>query len=166
MKITKILTDKYGKDHLIIIDDFNADLFDIYSWKYLVSTKHVYTTIKRKTVRLHRMLMNAEPGQEVDHIDLNRLNMAMSNLRFCTRSQNVCNTISKGGAGAYKGVTWYNITKKWIAKIGINNKLIHIGTFHNAEDAARAYDTMARKLHGEFARLNFPEYNERCGINL
>lgn len=55
----------------------------------------------------------------------------------------------------YRGVSKRNASK-WAAQIGCGGVTHHLGTYESVEDAARAYDKAAIELHGEFARLNFP----------
>ena len=59
----------------------------------------------------------------------------------------------------YKGVGWARRESKWRARITINKKETHIGYFTDVIEAAKAYDKMAIKLHGEFAYTNFPKNN-------
>lgn len=60
------------------------------------------------------------------------------------------------GASNYMGVK-RSESNRWKATINVNYKRIHLGTFDNEEDAARAYDLAARKYRGERAKLNFQE---------
>lgn len=103
---------------------------------------------------MHREILGAPDGMSVDHIDGNGLNNTRANLRLATQSQNLCNRAAKSG---YKGVDFQKRNGKWRARIKLNRKEIHIGEFTDAESAARAYDEAAKKYHGEFAWLNFPE---------
>lgn len=95
---------------------------------------------------------------ELDHIDGDGLNNQLSNLRPATRAQNCVAKRSKvpWATSKYWGVSWNKNSNKWTASIGINNKAVRIGSFVVEEDAARAYDAVAREVHGEFAHLNFP----------
>jgi hypothetical protein len=111
----------------------------------------------RKGLRMHRVIMNAPDHLFVDHIDRNGLNNCRSNLRLCTHGENSCNMSSyKGAASKYKGVCWYKKIKKWGAAIRRDGKQYYLGTFKSEIEAARAYDEMAKKLHGAFACLNLP----------
>lgn len=113
----------------------------------------------RYTELMHRMIMKAEPKQDVDHIDGNRLNNQKNNLRACTRSQNQANrqhyphSIS-GFWGVYKHYGG------WVAAIKVNYNLIYLGLFHSPEEAAHVRDEAAIKYFGEFATLNFPMKKE------
>jgi len=59
------------------------------------------------------------------------------------------------------GVHWLKGQNLWRANIGYGGKKIYLGFFASESDAARAYAAAAKKYHGEFASLNFPENNEK-----
>lgn len=60
----------------------------------------------------------------------------------------------RSNTSGYIGVYFYKPTQKWMASIKENRKLTYLGYFPDKEDAARAYNEAARKLHGEFAYQN------------
>ena len=102
--------------------------------------------------------MNAPKGMVVDHIDGNGLNNRKSNLRICTKAQNVHNSRPRTNTSSkYKGVFWNKANKKWSATIHKGDKWTYIGGFDDEKEAARAYDRKAAEFFGEFAYLNFPE---------
>lgn len=109
----------------------------------------------RERPRLHRLIMGAKPGEQVDHINGNRMDYRKLNLRICTALENACNRrICANNTSGYKGVYWKSDHKKWEAYITREGARRHIGYFDSAIDAAFAYNEAAIKLHGEFARLN------------
>lgn len=106
---------------------------------------------------MHRIILGAEPGQVIDHVDGDGLNNQRSNLRFATPTTNQWNRKSnRNSSSAYKGVSWHKGTSKWAVEIRINGRRQHLGYFSDEKEAAHAYDRVSRKHHGEFARLNFP----------
>jgi len=114
-----------------------------------------------KIVSMHREIMQASPGQIVDHIDRNGLNNRKTNLRFCTPFQNACNRRpDRNTSSKYKGVTFHKRKNKWQAQIYCARKNNHLGYFHDEMEAAIAYDRKAEVLFGQFAYLNFPQLKE------
>jgi hypothetical protein len=106
-------------------------------------------------VFMHRVILNAFPQIEVDHIDGDGLNNSRSNLRACTHQQNSMNRrVGKGNSSGYKGVSWHKSTRKWVATIRFRGKHMHLGLFDSIESAAMAYNVAANELFGDFARLN------------
>ena len=103
-----------------------------------------------KTVRIHRMVAitfipNPDNLPIVDHIDRNRSNNHVNNLRWVTRSQNQMNstkTTSKTSS-KYKGVSLCKRCGKWHAYIMLNRKRIHIGYYDNENTAAEMYNNKA-----------------------
>lgn len=106
-------------------------------------------------ILLHRLVMNAPDGIEVDHIDGDGLNNQKSNLRLCNRGQNLRNQKIRNPNGL-KGVFFRvsRIKKPWAARISIGGRTTAIGYFSNKIDAAISYNISAKKNFGEFARLN------------
>lgn len=104
---------------------------------------------------MHRILMKPEGRLEVDHINGDRLDNRRSNLRVCTRSQNMRNrkTATRTKSG-FKGVAWHKGNKKWIAHLKTGGKTIHLGYFTDKKKAALAYNNGAIIHHKEFANLN------------
>lgn len=98
------------------------------------------------------------PQDEIDHINGDPADNRIANLRQASRTQNAANRGAKGGASKFRGVI-ASISKvnPWCAQIRHGKKTIHLGQFASEDDAARAYDSAAKELHGEFARLNFTD---------
>jgi hypothetical protein len=111
---------------------------------------------------LHRFLLDPPDHLEVDHINGDGLDCRRSNLRLATRQQNASNCRRRRTDLPYKGINQHSVTKRFRAAIKVNQKRIYSGMFATAEEAARAYDDLARAQFGEFAALNFPKDGERA----
>ena len=119
---------------------------------YAVRSIHLNNPKERVRIPMHRQILNAPDGWEVDHINGDGLDNRKCNLRLCTRSQNGANRHKV--RGNFKGVCWYSRCNKWGASICHDRKRYHLGYFDKELEAAKAYDDKAIELFGEFARLN------------
>ena len=95
------------------------------------------------------------PSIEIDHKNGNRLDNRISNLRLANRTQNaVWSKLRKNNTSGFRGVRWMPNRQKWVARIKVNYRYIHLGCYTNKEQAAKAYDCAAKKHFGEFAKTN------------
>jgi len=110
---------------------------------------------KKCIISMHRQIMNAPPGMDVDHANLDQLDNRDENLRLCTKSQNMANRRKKAGfSSRFKGVSWSKDNGKWLARMKVNRRIHHLGYFIDEVEAARAYNVAAIKHFKEFALLN------------
>jgi len=147
----------------VLVDKEYEWLLNKYSW-YIHTRGYVCATeylgqYRRKDLKLHRLIMSAQPGQIIDHINGNKRDNRKSNLRFCTQAENCRNNqnVRKNKTSKYKGVSWCEPRKAWLAQIQLNKKKTMIGLYKTQEEAAKAYDKKALELFGEYANLNFKE---------
>lgn len=141
-----------------------------YEWLAKKSNKSFYArgcvedskTAKMKATYLHQKILQVPQGLVVDHINHDGMDDRRANLRAATRAQNIRNRkkFAKSSGSKYKGIYFRKKTRKWEATITFERKKIFLGYFRDEIDAAKAYDRAARKYHGEFASLNFPESGE------
>lgn len=95
------------------------------------------------------------PDRQVDHINGNRGDNRISNLRLATCSENLCNRVrQKNNTSGLKGVSWIGQYQKWQATIRFGGRNKFLGRFDTKEEAANAYNEAALKHHGEFAMLD------------
>lgn len=91
--------------------------------------------------------------RELDHINRDKGDNRLSNLREVTSQQNRWNSNTRRGVSGYKGVTRNRLSKTspWRAAIRMNGKYIQIGTFKTAKAAAEARNKALEKYQGEYA---------------
>lgn len=119
-------------------------------YKFELSTSGVY---------MHRLVLSAPEGFDVDHINGDTLDNRKSNLRLASRSQNIAyskvSTYLK--TSKYKGVYFDARRSLWSAEITKSRVKRWLGYYTTEENAAKAYDRAASHFFGEFALFNFPE---------
>lgn len=94
------------------------------------------------------------PASQIDHVDGNRSNNAISNLRLCDQSLNNANTRKRDcNTSGHKGVAWHRRQSKWVASIKVRGRQKHLGYFDDKRAAASAYADAASRFFGEFARI-------------
>lgn len=106
------------------------------------------------TKQVHRLiakefLPNPDNKQYVDHIDGNRLNNNLLNLRWATPQENAYNKKVKNKYGA-SGITYNEFFKRYVATIGYNKKSIILGYFKNVDDAVKSRKDAETKYYKEF----------------
>ena len=93
------------------------------------------------------------PEDQIDHINGNRSDNRIVNLRESTQQENCCNMPKKSdNTSGYKGVWRYRDGVRWQCAIRHMGKTKHLGLFESAKEAHNAYCQAAQKYHGEFAR--------------
>lgn len=92
------------------------------------------------------------PPADIDHINGDRLDNRLANLRLATRSENMRNSRGKRSASGLKGAHWRAKRKAWVSQIYKDGKCVYLGRFPTAEEAHAAYVKAATELFGEFAR--------------
>lgn len=151
-----------GQNALISPED--ADRVQPFKW-YLNASGYAARRIgykQKSMVYMHRLIMDAPAGYEVDHINGNKLDNRRENLRLVTRQQNMHNRPARrkeNRTSIYKGVYKHvdGNYVRWAAQILVEKKKRHLGLFNTEVEAACAYDRAASDFQGEYARLNFPE---------
>lgn len=147
------------------VDDEDFDRCNALRWCAMPSRHTVYAkrgeldeeTGKRYTVLLHRFIMDADLGSQIDHRDRNGLNCCKYNLRIATQTYNLYNAEWPNNSTGYRGVVAVNRGGRFFARIKTEQgKVLYLGTYDTAEQAARRFDEECLKLRGEFAILNFP----------
>ena len=149
------------------IDESDYELVSKYRWR--LATEHgrkrsvrastVYDfggTGKRGNLAITFLLLGRPPeGFQIDHIDGDPLNNRRSNLRVCSKRQNMFNRgMNRNNTTGYKGVIRAR-GNRYRAQIRADGKKVTKGWFSSPEDAARAYDELPLQYHGVYGSRNF-----------
>jgi hypothetical protein len=94
------------------------------------------------------------PDECIDHINGDRADNRLSNLRLASKSQNGSNRgVQLNNSTGYKGVSYYKRDGSWSASIHLDGKKRHLGYYKSPEEAHTAYCSAAKELHKEFANF-------------
>lgn len=120
-----------------------------------ISRGYVTIAIEGVRYRAHRLAwlyMHGElPNSEIDHVNRNRQDNRISNLRLCTGNENAVNrSMRSDNSSGYRGVSFYKALGKWSASARINKQTYHIGYYSTPLEASRAYHNFIKEKHGEF----------------
>lgn len=112
---------------------------------------------KKKRYCVHRIIWiwvhGKEPIDQIDHINGNKADNRLCNLREANTAENMRNVGKQShNTSGWKGVSWHKLRSKWRADIKVNQKQIAVGLFDCPAAASFAYQIAADKYHGKFSR--------------
>lgn len=142
-----------------LVDDEDYSILSRYTWR-IDPKGYVVTNFCGTTVRIHRFILNPPKNAQVDHKNNKKWDNQKHNLRLATNTENQRNVpkTPRKTSSKYKGVHARKDREhrkdKWVARIAVDGKRIHLGYFNSEEEAALAYNNAAMKYFGEFANLN------------
>lgn len=147
-----------------LIDASDASLVAGYRWlaDHREHTTYAYAHVRVgpgqwQNLKLHRLILGAPAGLEVDHRNRDGLDNRRANLRLATSVENHANTgLRRDNTSGFKGVTRSSKSARWVAQIRRDGRMTYLGAFATPEAAAEAYDAAAVEQWGPHAHLNFP----------
>ena len=147
-----------------LIDAADFPLVSSFSTWRVACGGYVAGNISRRVTRgnrmilLHMLLLGPHTGQDVDHINGDRMDNRRQNLRLCTHQENCFNQRKKiTNTSGYTGVSYSKRSSRYEAYIHRDARKIYLGLYATPEAAARVRDQAALRYHGEYARLNFAD---------
>lgn len=111
---------------------------------------------KQSMFAVHRVIWVMHNGEipkdcQIDHIDTNKINNKIENLRLALHSDNMHNlNLAKSNTSGVKGVSWSKRTKQWQAQICFKSVRTHLGYFKTIEEAETVLKDVRLKLHTSF----------------
>lgn len=116
--------------------------------------------INRQNIFVHRLIYIMFHGYvdgNIDHIDGNKTNNRIENLRIANKSQNACNSKTRSdNTSGIKNVYFDKARNKWCAEIMINRKKVHLGRFESLSEATNTVAVARKLLHRDFANSGTP----------
>lgn len=142
-----------------VVDAADMAMLSQYKWS-CTGGRHTHAAArdpfnKGKHVKMHRLIMQAAPGQIVDHVNGDPLDNRRVNLRIVDSRQNSMNRAPRTGptrTSSYKGVGKRG--DMYIARIRVDGALIELGRSRCELESARMYNEAAVRCFGPYARLN------------
>lgn len=118
---------------------------------------YIAISIKGKKYHAHRLawlyVHGHFPSDCIDHVNMNKSDNRIINLRLATKSQNMNNKGKRSNnKSGFKGVCWDKCQCKWKASTRFGGKNKHLGYFDSPLQASEAYNKFAIENHGEFFR--------------
>lgn len=111
--------------------------------------------VNGKEYKIHRLIFLMHHGyfpEMIDHINGNRSDNRIENLRPATNQQNQHNVIApRTNTSGVKNVTWSKRNKKWCVELRVNGKHKNFGQYHDIDYAKFVANAMRYKYHGDFA---------------
>ena len=111
---------------------------------------------EKSTKKIHKLVANAflenpENKRCIDHIDHNRTNNRISNLRYATNSENSQNkSMQSNNTSGIVGISFHKASQKWTAQIFVNGLKKHLGSFDDKNDAITARQEAEMTYFGEY----------------
>ena len=143
-----------------MVDDEDLEILRKKSWsvtRIKRGTTYGYPRCRLdgKTVSMHRLIMNAQSGEIVDHINGENCDNRKSNLRFVTKQQNNENRqhMNCNNTSGHRGVSFNGKAQKWMAYYCRNNHLYYLGYFDTREEAALV-SSQARRENMIFSEMD------------
>lgn len=151
------------KGMVTTVDDIDYEVLSQWKWHYGghgYAAREQHLGMKegrklRKTVLMHRVIMEAPDGMDVDHKNDNKLNNCRSNLRICTRSQNMANKkLKKRRHELPMGVSYNQSPRSkqpYATRVFKEGKSYFCGNHYTLPEAVKAYKIKKKELFGDYA---------------
>ncbi len=138
---------------IVFIDD--EDYGNVSSHNWSMWGRYVSGWVNGKTTSIHRLVVGANKGEVVDHINHNTLDNRKENLRVCSQSENMRNkrkaSNSKHGMNGICRIKYGRMNRhRYRVRITVAGDRKEIGLFDNLEDAQKARIEAEEKYYGEY----------------
>lgn len=144
--------------HKFYFDWEDFELISYFSWMmdengYIIAQD--YSTKPKRYIRMHRLIMDTNPGILIDHKKHEKYDNRKEHLRNADDNTNHFNhNIYKNNTSGVTGVNWDEESGKWRARIWAYGKMYHLGRFDNFEDAVKVRKEAEEKYFGDWSYDN------------
>ena len=150
----------FSDNSSFLIDREDFDTINKFTWfkgRRGYPIAHLKLEGKKLTRPVHKVILS-DVGKDmnIDHINRDRMDNRRSNLRVCSHQENMFNQRKRNtNTSGYIGVAYHKAANKYESYINLDAKKHYLGLYDTAIEAARVRDEYAKRMYGEYAKLNF-----------